>query len=93
MFKVYCKTVDSPRKVGELICKANSVGEKAIWMLKDKCEEDFWVIETKCEKSPDLIVYQVGESLVVIEVDDECASEVIEPLMQNYGFENVKWIA
>lgn len=92
MIKIYCKTVDGPKRVGVLLCKANLVGEKAKWILRDECEEDFWVIETKCEKSPDLIVYQIGNSVVVVEVDDECASEVIEPLMDYYGFKNVKWL-
>jgi hypothetical protein len=91
VISIYCKTFDGSKKVGEFICKANSE-EKTEWLLKDECEEDSWIIETKCEKSPNALVYSISNSVVVIEVDDECASKVIEPLMGKYGFENVKWL-
>lgn len=38
------------------------------------------------------MVYRIGDSVVVTEIDDECASKVVEPLMEYYGFENVKWL-
>lgn len=91
MISIYCKTSDGSKKVGELICKANSE-EKTEWLLKDECDEDSWIIETNCKKSPNAMVYSISNSVVVIEADDECASKVIEPLMGKYGFENVKWL-
>jgi hypothetical protein len=92
VISIYCKTFDGSKKVGELICKANSE-EKTEWLLKDECEEDSWIIETNCKKSPNAMVYSISNSVVVIEADDECASMVIEPLMGKYGFENVKWLS
>jgi hypothetical protein len=91
VISIYCKTADGSKKVGELICKANSE-EKTEWLLKDECDEDSWIIETNCKKSPNAMVYSISNSVVVIEADDECASKVIEPLMGKYGFENVKWL-
>ena len=38
------------------------------------------------------MIYRIGSEIVVIEIDDDCASNVIEPLMKKYGFDNVKWL-
>jgi hypothetical protein len=88
---VYCKTLGGSKKVAELICKANS-GEKTRWLLRGECEENSWVIETNCKESPDVMVYQVSSSVVAIEVDEECAPNIIDSLMARYGFENIKWL-
>jgi len=73
---------------------ANSVNGKkdeGSWVINES-DDDSWVIETGCNKSATAIVYRIREDVVCIEVDDYCASNVIEPLMKKYGFENVKWL-
>ena len=91
MISVYCKTLNDSKKVAELICKANS-GEKVRWLLRGECEENSWIIETNCKESPDVMVYQIINSEVATEVDEECVTKIIEPLMALYGFENIKWL-
>jgi hypothetical protein len=88
---VCCKTLGGSKKVAELICKVNS-GGKTRWLLRGECEENSWVIETNCKESPDVMVSQVSSSVVVIEVDEECAPNILDPLMAHYGFENIKWL-
>jgi hypothetical protein len=88
---VYCNTEDSPRTIGEVICKANFV-EKNMksWILKD--EGDSCVIEANSNGHCVAIVYCVGDSVVGIEIDNNCASKVVEPLIEKYNFENLKWL-
>jgi len=88
---VYCRTADSSRKVGDLICRANS-SKGLEWKIKDEVEEDSWTIETTCRMFADALVYRVGTSVVAVEVDVDCAQHVVEPLMEKYGFENIKWL-
>ena len=38
------------------------------------------------------MIYRIGSEIIVIEIDEDCASNVIEPLMKKYGFGNVKWL-
>lgn len=78
--------------VGEAICKANFVdGSKSSWIVKN--EGDFCSIENSCKNSSTELVYSIGGSVIGVEIDDECASKVIEPLIDIYGFEKVKWLA
>jgi len=94
MINIYCKTLDDVNHVGDLICRANSVQEDNkidSWVIS-KAEEEYWIIETNCIQSPVAIFYRIGTEVVCIEVDDDCAPNVIEPLMKKYGFENVKWL-
>ena len=37
------------------------------------------------------MVYQIINSVVAIEVDEEYVPKIIEPLMVQNGFENIKW--
>lgn len=88
---IYCSTKDSAKTVGELICRATSVeNNKISWLVKD--EDDSCVIEATCNGHCVAVVYYVGASVVGIEIDDNCASKVVEPLIENYGFEKVKWL-
>jgi hypothetical protein len=88
---IYCKTDDSSRKVGELICRANS-SEGSEWKIQDEVEADSWTIETSCRALAHALVYRVGATVVAVEIEVDCASNVIEPLIENYGFENIKWL-
>ena len=88
---VYCSTKDSPMTVGELICRANSLGEnKHSWLIKG--EGDSCFIEAASNGHCVAVVYCVGDSVVGVEIDNDCASNVVEPLIEKYNFENVKWL-
>jgi len=92
---IYCKTVDDPKKVGQFVCKANSPqekDEKHYWVIQDENESETYTIGVACKDSTAAMVYRIGHSVVAIEVDDDCAHAIIEPLIEKYGFDNVKWL-
>ena len=86
---IYCNTKDSPKTIGEAICKANFEGEEN-WKLRD--EGEFYTINVNSATNCVAVIYSVSNLVVGIEIDSDCASKAIEPLMENYGFENVKWL-
>ncbi|UCF45074.1 MAG: hypothetical protein JSW44_00010 [Candidatus Bathyarchaeota archaeon] len=89
---IYCSTKDSPKNVGQTICSANFVEEdKHVWKVKDAGE--YFTIETDSKESCVAAIYRIGSFVVGIEVDDNCASKVIEALIEIYGFEKVKWLS
>ena len=87
---IYCNTKDSPKTIGEAICKENFEGEEN-WALND--EGEFYTINVNSATNCFAVIYVVSNLVVGIEIDEDCASKVIEPLIKNYGFENVKWLA
>jgi len=92
---IYCKTVDDPKKVGELICKfyfVQGIDKKKPRIWNDKTEDGCWVIKTDCVNEIAAMIYRAGNEVVVIEIDDRCAADVIESLIIKYGFDNVKWL-
>jgi hypothetical protein len=81
--------------VGENICKSYSNrvdNEFELCFTKDENEEDCWLLETNTKNETSAMVYRISPEIVVIEIDDDCATNVIEPLMKKYGFANVKWL-
>jgi hypothetical protein len=88
---LYCKTTDNPKKVGDAICKANSTG-KLSWEIIEEIEADTWTIRAPTDRYAHALVYSIGASIVAVEVNADNASNVIEPLMEIYGFENIKWL-
>ncbi len=95
MIWIYCKTTDSPKEVGENICKSYSNledNEFELCVTKDENEEDCWLLETNLKHETSAMVYRISDEIVVIEIDDDCATNVIELLMKKHGFANVKWI-
>ena len=95
MIFVYCKTVDDPKEVAEYVCKSNfseENNETNPRVLNDESEDDCWIIENDQLNETSAMIYRIGSEIVVIEIDDKCASNVIEPLMKKYGFDNVKWL-
>ena len=86
---IYCNTKDSPKTIGEVICRENFEGEKN-WKLND--EGEFYTINVNSATDCVAIVYSVSNLVVGIEIDEDCVSKVIEPLIGKYGFENVKWL-
>jgi len=87
---VYCNTKDSLRTVGEVVCRANSVKNGRSWIISGEGES--FVIKANSDGQCVAVVYCVGDLVVGIEIDDDCASKVVEPLIEKYDFENVKWM-
>jgi hypothetical protein len=98
----YVKTSDSPKSVGEVVCSFNFYqGEhpedKYSWIMeKGKAEEEYWEIKGKYDPLKDLasigIAYRIGNTVVLSEIDDNLAPNFLDPLIEKYGFDNVKWI-
>ena len=89
---VYCNTMDSPKTVGEAICRANfDEGQENSWKVND--EGEFFTIETVLKDACLAVVYRIGSFVLGVEVDDNCACKIIEPLIEIYGFEKVKWLS
>lgn len=91
---VFVKTKDDPKIVGEIVCKANYFkGEhpedQMVWTIRDV--QGTWTIidENDSWLAP---VYRVGETVVLAEVEDLIAPNFVEPLLEKYGFDNVKWL-
>ncbi len=38
------------------------------------------------------VVYRIGDSVAVSGVDDDLTPNFIDPLLEKYGFEALKWI-
>ena len=85
---IYCNSKDSPKIIGEAICNDN-FESKDNWKLDDNGE--FYTINVNSTANCVAVVYAVSNFVVGIEIDEDCASKVIESLIKNYGFENVKW--
>ena len=95
MIWIYCKTFDDPKVVGDYVCKSNfgqENSENKSQVMKDESEDDCWIIETDQRNETSAMIYRISNEIIVIEIDDNCASNVIEPLMKKYGFDNVKWL-
>jgi hypothetical protein len=98
----YVKTSASPKSVGEVVCSFNFYqGEhpedKYSWIMeKGKAEEEYWEIKGKYDPLKDLasigIAYRIGDTVVLSEIDDDLAPNFLDPLIEKYGFDNVKWI-
>jgi hypothetical protein len=98
----YVKTKDEPKDVGEVVCASNSIqGEhpedKYTWIIEaGRDEPDYWEIKGKYAPLKDLpvigIVYRIGDTVVLSEIDDDLVPNFIDPLISKYGFDNVKWI-
>jgi hypothetical protein len=95
------KTSDSPKEVGEVVCKFNFYqGEhpedKYTWTMEKTKGEEYWEIKGKYDPLKDLALigtaYRTGDTVVLSEVDDELAPNFLDPLLEKYGFDNVKWI-
>jgi len=95
MIWIYCKTVDDPKDMGLYVCKSNFEQENLEnkYVLKDESEDDCWIIETDNQNETSAIIYRIGPEIVAIEIDENCASTIIETLMKKYGFNNVKWFS
>jgi hypothetical protein len=98
----YVKTSDDPKVVGETVCTFNYTegkhpGDKYSWIIEaDQDELGYWKIRGKYAALKDLteiaIVYRIGDTVVLSEIDDALAPNFADPLIAKYGFESVKWL-
>lgn len=98
----YVKTDDTPKEVGDLVC-ANNVFEDAhpkgrySWVMEHaKGPEDYWLIRGKYEELKDMtnvaMLYRSGDTVAIGEVNSDFVSNFMDPLLEKYGFDNVKAI-
>jgi hypothetical protein len=98
----YVKTDDDPKVVGDIVCAFNYTEgkhpeDKYSWIMEvGKDEPGYWDIKGKYAGLKDLteigIIYRIGDSVVLAEIDDNLAPAFIDPLISKYGFSNIKWI-
>ena len=98
----YVKTADDPKVVGDIVCAFNYTEgkhpeDKYSWIMEvGKDEPGYWDIKGKYAGLKDLteigIVYRIGDSVALAEIDDSLAPAFIDPLISKYGFNNIKWI-
>ncbi len=98
----YVKTADEPKTVGENVCKFNFIQglhpeDKYYWVIEEgKDEPGYWEIKGKYAPLKDVsvigIAYRIGDTVVLSEIDDALVPNFLDPLIENYGFDNVKWI-
>ncbi len=99
----YVKTDESPKLVGEVVCNFNYTrGEhpedEYTWVMQERKSgpEEYWEIKSKYAGLKDQvsmgIAYRKGDTVVLSEVDDGFAPNFLDPLLEKYGFDSVKWI-
>ncbi len=98
----YVKTSDSPKAVGDVVCAYNVFEDshpkgKYSWVMqKGEGPEEYWEIRGIYEAIGDLtnvaLVYRAGDAVVLAEVNDDLVPNFMDPLLEKYGIDNVKWI-
>jgi hypothetical protein len=100
----YVKTSDSPKNVGDKVCAFNVFEDahpkgKYSWVMepgKAQGEGEYWQIKSKYEELKDLdfvaLIYKAGDTVVLGEIDDAFVPNFLNPLLEKYGFDNLKWI-
>jgi hypothetical protein len=96
----YIKTNDSAKIVGETVCAFNIFEDahpkgKYSWIIeKGQGQEEYWEIKGKYEEIKELtnvsLVYRTGDTVVLGEVKDDFVPNFMDPLLEKYGFDNVK---
>ena len=98
----YVKTSATPKAVGDVVCAFNVFEDphpkgRYSWVMeKGKGEEENWLIMGKYEEvkmqTNVALVYRTGDTVALGEVHDDFVSNFLDPLIREYGFDNVKWI-
>jgi hypothetical protein len=96
------KTAEEATVVGEVVCAFNVFEDshpkgKYTWVMeKGVGDEEYWEIKGKYEALGELttiaLVYREGDTVVLGEVNDDLVPNFLAPLLQKYGFDNLKWI-
>ena len=99
----YVKTTDTPKTVGDAVCSYNVFEDahpkgKYSWIMeRGKGEEEYWQIEGKYEEMKELttiaLVYRLGDAVVLGEVSDSFVPNFMDPLIEKYGFDNIKSVS
>ena len=98
----YVKTTDKAKAVGDVVCAYNVFEDehpkgKYSWVMEQReGDEDYWQIMGKYEDlKGDLTVvaavYRAGDTVVLGEVDSDLAPNFLDPLLEKYGFDHIKW--
>jgi hypothetical protein len=99
----YVKTDESPKQVGDVVCAFNYTrGEhpedEYSWVMEEKKEEGevYWEIKSKYKELKELVLvgwtYKAGDTVVLAEIEDEFVANFLDPLLEKYGFDRLKWI-
>ena len=99
----FVKTDESPKLVGDVICTFNYTrGEhpedEYTWVMQERKNgaEEYWEIKGKYAGLKDQVsvgfAYRKGDTVVLSDVDDDLAVNFLDPLLEKYGFDKVKWI-
>jgi hypothetical protein len=100
----YVKTSDTPKKVGDVVCVVNFFQDdhpkgRYSWVVEEGKSEsagENWQIKSKFEGMKDTVVvalvYRSGDTVVLGEVDDDFVPNFMDPLLEKYGFDNVKCV-
>ena len=99
----YVKTADNPKTVADIVCAFNYYqGEhpedKYSWVAEARKSggEEYWEIKGKYAPLKDLaligIAYRTGDTVVLSEVNDDLVDNFLDPLLEKYGFDNIKWL-
>ncbi|MFB3888534.1 MAG: hypothetical protein ACE14S_03520 [Candidatus Bathyarchaeia archaeon] len=99
----YVKTTDTPKAVAEMVCAYNIFQDahpkgRYSWVTEQGKgeEEEYWQINSRYEGLKDetfvALAYRTGDTVVLAEVHDDFVPNFLDPLLEKYGFDNVKWI-
>ena len=98
----YVKTTDSIKTVGEAVCEFNVFQDehpkgKYSWIIEpEKGEGDYWDIKSKYEDLDETffvaVAYRSGDTVVLGEIDDKLVPNFMNPLLEKYGFDNIKFV-
>jgi hypothetical protein len=98
----YVKTDEDAKNVGDIVCKFNfSQGnhpeDQYSWIMEvGKDEPGYWEIKGAYAPLKEIstigLVYRIGDTVVLSEIDDDLAPNFVDPLVEKYGFDRVKWL-
>jgi hypothetical protein len=98
----YVKTTDPLETVGETVCAYNVFEDahpkgKYSWIMeRGKGNEEYWQIMSKYEELKELtnvaLVYRAGDTVVLGEINDDFVPNFMDPLLEKYGFDQIRWI-
>jgi hypothetical protein len=98
----YVKSNDDPKTVGDIVCAYNVFEDqhpkgKYSWVMQEgKLPEEYWQIMGKYEDLKELtnvaLIYKAGDTVVLGEVNDDFVPNFMDPLLEKYGFDNLKFI-
>jgi hypothetical protein len=99
----YVKTNDTPKVVGDIVCAYNVFEDahpkgKYSWIMeRSKGEEEYWQIRGKYEEVKEMsnvaILYRSGDAVVIGEVNSSLVPSFMDPLLEKYGFDNIKCVS